>query len=98
MSVPFGRKPVESRLLIATAIDAVTSSMSTAPRPQTSPSMSSPANGSCRHPEGVTGTTSVCPMRWSDGAFGSLPSIRSTRLARPGTGSYRFISTPGTRK
>ena len=50
-----------------TAIDAVRLSMSTAPRPHTSPSISSPPNGSCRQPSGVTGTTSVWPIRHSDG-------------------------------
>ena len=53
-----------------TAIDAVRLSMSTAPRPHTSPSISSPPNGSCRHPAGLTGTTSVWPIRHSDGAVG----------------------------
>ena len=39
--------------------------MSMAPRPHTSPSTSSPPNGSRSHPLGVTGTTSVWPMRHS---------------------------------
>ena len=87
MSVPFGRKPCWSNRFTATAIEPVTSSMSTAPRPHTSPSMSSPPKGSCFHPDAVTGTTSVWPMKWRDRAFGSLPSMRRTRLARPGCGS-----------
>ena len=41
--------------------------MSTAPRPHTSPSMSSPPNGSWRQPSGLTGTTSVWPISSSVG-------------------------------
>src|SRR5437762_11604853 len=51
MNVPFGRKPDVRSRRTATAIDAVTPSMSIAPRPQISPSMSSPANRSCLHPD-----------------------------------------------
>ena len=69
--------------------------MSTAPRPQISPSISSPPNGSWRHPSGETGTTSVWPMRQIDGAFGSVPAMRATIEPRPGRGSYVSISTPG---
>ncbi len=58
--------------------------MSTAPRPHTSPLTSSPPKGSRVQVLGFTGTTSVWPMRHSVGAFGSLPSMRATRLARPG--------------
>jgi len=47
----------------ATAIVAVVSSMSIAPRPQTAPSMISPPKGSCCHPAGFTGTTSTWPQR-----------------------------------
>ena len=46
-------------LRMATAIDDVRLSMSTAPRPHTSPSISSPPNGSCRQRSALTGTTSV---------------------------------------
>src|SRR5581483_3608129 len=74
--------------------DAVMLSMSTAPRPQTNPSTSSPENGSRLHPSGLTGTTSVWPMRRRLGASGSLPSMRVTRLVRPGWGSYRSTSSP----
>ena len=61
--------------------------MSTAPRPHTKPSTISAPNGSRLHPSGFTGTTSVWPMSSSDGASGSVPSIRATRLWRPGCGS-----------
>src|SRR4051812_38410421 len=37
-------------------------------------------------------------MRWRLFAFLSEPSIRSTRLPRPGIGSYFVISTPGVRR
>ena len=56
-----------------------------APRPHTSPSTSSPPNGSRDHPSGLTGTTSVWPIRHSAGASGSLPSMRATIDVRPGT-------------
>jgi hypothetical protein len=36
---------------------------------------------------GFTGTTSVWPIRHSVGALGSLPSMRATRLVRPGAPS-----------
>ena len=61
--------------------------MSIAPRPHTNPSTTAPENGSRVQPSTFTGTTSVWPMRSSDGAFGSLPSMRATRLWRPGCGS-----------
>ena len=54
-----GRKPRRTSVRNTTAIDAVRLSMSTAPRPHTSPSISSPPNGSCRQPSRLTGTTSV---------------------------------------
>ena len=58
--------------------------MSTAPRPHTKPSTTSPANGSRVQPSGFTGTTSVWPMSSSVGAVGSVPSMRATRLGAPG--------------
>ena len=60
--------------------------MSTAPRPHTSPSTSSPPNGSRLQCSGLTGTTSVCPISSRVGAVGSVPSMRATRLVRPGAG------------
>ena len=87
--MPRGRQPFRASVLRATACVAVRFSMSMAPRPQTSPFTSSPPKGSRVQFLGVTGTTSVWPMRHSVAAFGSLPSMRATRLARPGaaTGS-----------
>ena len=58
--------------------------MSMAPRPQTTPSTRSAANGSRFHPDGLTGTTSVWPMSRRVGAFLSLPSILLIKLVRPG--------------
>jgi hypothetical protein len=70
---------------MATAIVEVRFSMSMAPRPQTMPSTSSAANGSRCQPDGLTGTTSVWPIKSNVGAFGSRPSIRVMRLMRPGS-------------
>ena len=70
--------------------------MSTAPRPQTSPSISSPPKGSCAQPSAVSaGTRSVWPINASDGAPRSVPSMRATSDARPATGSYQSMSRPG---
>ena len=63
--------------------------MSIAPRPHTSPSISSPPNGSFDQPSGLTGTTSVWPIRHSVGAVGSWPSMRATIDVRPGRLSKR---------
>src|SRR5262249_43141353 len=46
-----------------------------------------PPNGSRVQWAAVTGTTSVWPMRQSVGAAGSVPSMRATRLVRPGAPS-----------
>src|ERR671923_84413 len=70
MRSPRGRNPDVARWRNATAIDAVRLSMSTAPRPHTSPSTSSPPNGSRRQRSALTGTTSVWPISTSVGAVG----------------------------
>ncbi len=57
--MPVGVKLDLASRRIVTACDAVMFSMSTAPRPHTNPSTSSPENGSRLHPSGLTGTTSV---------------------------------------
>ena len=69
--------------------------MSTAPRPHTSPSMTSPPKGSRDQRFSLTGTTSVWPISSSDGASGSRPSMDARRLVRPGTGSNLSSSSPG---
>ncbi len=75
-------------------MDDVRHSMSSAPRPHTSPSTSSPPNGSRLHPAGLTGTTSVWPMKHSFGAFGSLPSMRATIEVRSPCDVKRCTSSP----
>ena len=57
--MPRGRQPWRARCLVATAIDDVRLSMSMAPRPQISPSTSSPPNGSRLQPAGDTGNARV---------------------------------------
>ena len=50
---------------------------STAPRPQTNPSWTIPWNAGCVHASsvpGMTGTTSVCPMRTNGSSPGSVPA------------------------
>ena len=67
----------------ATALAATWSFMSSAPRPQTSPSTRSPDHGSRSHSAGSARTVSVWERNASDGP--SPPSIRATRLARCGS-------------
>ena len=62
-------------------------SMSMAPRPHTSPSMSSPPKGSWVQSAALAGTTSVWPSSVSDGADGSVPASLATSVVRPGEGS-----------
>ena len=70
--------------------------MSTAPRPHTSPSIELAAERIARaSASSLTGTTSVWPSSSSVGASGSEPSMRATRLARPGCGSYDLDVEPG---
>ena len=76
------------------AMVAVRLSMSMAPRPHTTPSISSPPKGSWVQSSGLAGTTSVCPSRVSDGAVGSDPWILATSEVRPGSGSKVSMSTP----
>jgi hypothetical protein len=76
------------------AMVAVRLSMSMAPRPHTTPSISSPPKGSCRQSSLLAGTTSVCPNQVSEGAVGSEPWILATRDVRPGSGSKVSMSTP----
>ena len=73
---------------------AVRLSMSMAPRPHTTPSISSPPKGSCRQSSSLAGTTSVWPSRVRDGAEGSDPWILAISVVRPGSGSKVSMSTP----
>ena len=93
---PRGRNPSSARRRMVRAMAAVWFNMSTAPRPHTSPSTSSPPNGSRDQPSASSaGTTSVCPRRANDGASGSDPAMRATNEARPSIASCQSISTPG---
>src|SRR5690606_36470236 len=75
-------------------IIASMSFMSTAPRPQIMPSRTSAENGSTCQSAASAGTTSVCPWRTSAGCVGSVPSMRSTTDARPGSDSMSSGSQP----
>ena len=57
---PAGRKPSRASEAIATALAATSPFMSRAPRPQISPSRSSPDQGSTCHSAGSARTVSVC--------------------------------------
>ena len=68
--------------------------MSIAPRPQTQPSASSPANGSCVQSRASAGTTSRWPWTSSPGRLESSPSHRTTRLVRRSADSKTSGSRP----
>ena len=92
---PRGRKPLPSEVLGGDGHRRGEVEHVDGAAPHTSPSTSSPPNGSRCHPLGVTGTTSVWPMRHSVGAVGSEPSMRATseraarRRARSPRGRHR---------
>ena len=77
-------------------IMASMSFMSTAPRPQTTPSRTSPPNGSTLQSCAWAGTTSKCPWTTSAGSEELLPSMRLTTLARPGADSYSSADSPAS--
>ncbi len=77
----------------ATASAATWLFMSSAPRPQISPSRTSPENGGTDHSAGSARTTSVWPSSSSDGPL-PVPRTRATRFARSGTRAYSSHSTP----
>ena len=89
-----GLRPSRIRFLMTARTIASMSFMSTAPRPQTQPSASSPANGSRRQSSALAGTTSRWPWMSSAGRLGSLPSTRATRLVRFGCDSRTVGWTP----
>ncbi len=68
--------------------------ISTAPRPQSIPSLISPPNGSTVQVRGSAGTTSRWPWTTSAGLPGFLPSTRATPLVRPGSESNSFGASP----
>ncbi len=79
-----GWNPSRASDAIATAFAATWLFMSSAPRPQTQPSFSSPDHGSTDHSSGSARTVSVCE---SSNRLGPSPrpGIRATRFARSGT-------------
>jgi hypothetical protein len=70
---PFGLPPLSLRYCsTAATLQAIPPFMSTAPRPYSTPSFTSPANAPCVHaPSSPAGTTSVWPAKVMCGA--SLP-------------------------
>ena len=91
-----GLRPSRSMRRVTASIIASMSFMSTAPRPHTMPSRTSAANGSKVQSAGSAGTTSRCPCSSSASALGSEPSIRATTLARPGSDSKIWGSSPAS--
>jgi hypothetical protein len=69
--------------------------MSSAPRPRTTPSRSSPANGGRRHSAASAGTTSRCPWSRSAGAR-PAPRSRATTFGRAGSRAATTGSTPAS--
>ncbi len=70
--------------------------MSTAPRPQTQPSATSPANGWWVQSSALAGTTSVCPWISRAGRERSSPAIRAMVVARPRSDSKISGSRPNS--
>ena len=71
--------------------------MSTAPRPHTTPSTSSPPNGSRDHDSASTGTTSRCESRMSGGSVAApVAGMRATHEPRPGVSSITSASMPAS--
>jgi len=68
--------------------------MSTAPRPQSMPSRSSPAKGCTCQSAAWAGTTSVWPWSTSAGRVGSVPGTRRNTEARRGADSTISGSHP----
>ena len=92
-----GTVPVRARWRTAASIIASMSFMSTAPRPHTQPSRSSPANGSTDQSAALAGTTSRCPCTHSAPRSRSAPGIRTATLTRPGSLSKVCGSRPTSR-
>ena len=79
-----GSKPSRASVAIAVAAAATWPFMSSAPRPQTQPSWSSPDHGSTDHSSGSATTVSVWERRSRLGPS-PRPGIRATRFARSGS-------------
>ena len=91
-----GRTPSRAHWLTTASSTASAFFMSTAPRPHSTPSRISPANGGTLQDDGSAGTTSRCPCTSSAGAPGSRPPTRATTFARPGADSSSAGSTPAS--
>src|SRR4051794_34245126 len=88
-----GRQP-SSASVHAAAISAATCDfMSSAPRPQTQPSRSSPDHGSTLQSDASASTVSTCPRKHSPGPS-EPPRSRATRFGRPGTAESSSHSNP----
>ena len=90
---PAGSKPSRASDAIATALAATWPFMSSAPRPHTWPSLSSPDQGSTDHSAASASTVSVWDMSRSRGPP-PRPGMRATRFARSGTFAYSSQATP----
>src|SRR5665647_2377022 len=89
-----GLRPSRTIWRTTARIIASMSFMSTAPRPHSRPSISSPPNGSTDQSPAWAGTTSVCPCSTRAGRCGSAPVRRTTTLARRAADSKISGSSP----
>src|ERR671919_1449630 len=89
-----GRRPWRTQKRTTASTIASMFFMSTAPRPQTTPSRISPENGGTLQSAGSAGTTSRCPCTSKALRPAFDPAIRATTLARPGADSRMRASTP----
>src|SRR5919201_3533767 len=88
-----GRQPSRASETAATTSAAVWDFMSTAPRPQTKPSTTSPDHGSRRQSPGSASTVSMCDARQSVGPS-ARPRSRATRLGRASVRPRSSTSKP----
>src|ERR671910_3373071 len=89
-----GRRPWRTQERTTASTIASMFFMSTAPRPQTTASRTSPENGGTLQSAGSAGTTSRCPCTSKALLRAFDPAMRATTLARPGADSRMRASTP----
>ncbi len=91
-----GAAPARARARTTPSTMASKSFMSTAPRPHTHPSVTSPENGGTVQSSALAGTTSRWPWTSSGLSEASTPggSQRATRVVRPGSDSYSSAAIP----
>ena len=82
-----GLYPVRAHFRTMARIIASIFFISTAPRPQITPSRISAANGSTDQSSAFAGTTSICPCTTNPGRVASLPGSRAITLQRFGADS-----------